>query len=80
MSTRLKLSVQNEYTFSKSVKNPYTKRLKKQVNIHLEEEIVDYFKELSQETGIPYQSLSNLYLKDCVQSKRKLSVEWTGTA
>ena len=72
--------MQDEYDFSKSAKNPYTKRLKKQVTIRLEEEIVDYFKELSQETEIPYQSLVNLYLKDCVQSKRKLSIEWTTTA
>lgn len=72
--------MQDEYDFSKSVKNPYAKRLKKQVTIRLEEGIVDYFKELSQETEIPYQSLINLYLKDCVQSKRKLSMEWTATA
>lgn len=72
--------MKNKYDFSKSVKSPYAKRLKKQVMICLEEEIVDYFKELSKETEIPYQSLINLYLKDCVQSKRKLSMEWTATA
>ncbi|NJN32354.1 MAG: BrnA antitoxin family protein [Synechococcales cyanobacterium RM1_1_8] len=71
--------MQDEYDFSESVKNPYAKRLKKQVTIRLEEEIVDYFKELSLETEIPYQSLINLYLKDCIQSKRKLSLEWTVT-
>jgi uncharacterized protein (DUF4415 family) len=71
--------MQDEYDFSESVKNPYAKRLKKQVTIRLEEEIVDYFRELSLETEIPYQSLINLYLKDCVQSKRRLSLAWIVT-
>lgn len=69
-----------EYDFSQSVKNPYTKKLKKQVTIRLEEEIVDYFKGLAEETGVPYQSLINLYLQDCMQSKRKLSMEWVSPA
>jgi uncharacterized protein (DUF4415 family) len=65
-----------EYDFSQSVKNPYIKKLKKQVTIRLEEDVVDYFKLLAQQTGIPYQSLINLYLQDCVKSQRKLSLEW----
>jgi predicted DNA binding CopG/RHH family protein len=68
--------MKKEYDFSQSVKNPYVKKLKKQVTIRLEEEIIDYFKELAEEIGIPYQSLINLYLQDCVRSRRKLSLDW----
>jgi uncharacterized protein (DUF4415 family) len=65
--------MREEYDFSQSVLNPY---VKKQVTIRLEEDVVDYFKGLSEETKIPYQTLINLYLKDCVKSQRKLSLEW----
>jgi len=68
--------MRDEYDFSESVPNPYAKRLKKQVTIRLEEDIVDYFKQLSEENDIPYQTLINLYLRDCVRSQRKLSLEW----
>lgn len=68
--------MREEYDFSQSVPNPYAKKLKKQVTIRLEEEIVDYFKSLSKETEIPYQTLINLYLRDCVKAQRKLSLEW----
>ncbi|MGF1518329.1 MAG: BrnA antitoxin family protein [Nodosilinea sp.] len=64
------------YDFSASVKNPYTKKLKKQITIRLEEEAVDYFKDLAHEARIPYQSLINLYWQDCVKTRRKLSLEW----
>ncbi len=68
--------MRDEYDFSQSVQNPYSKKLKKQVTIRLEEDVVDYFKQISEETGIPYQSLINLYLRDCVRSQRKPSLEW----
>jgi uncharacterized protein (DUF4415 family) len=68
--------MREEYDFSQSVLNPYVKKLKKQVTIRLEEDVVDYFKGLSEETKIPYQTLINLYLKDCVKSQGKLSLEW----
>ena len=61
--------MREEYDFSQSVLNPY---VKKQVTIRLEEDVVDYFKGLSEETKIPYQTLINLYLKDCVKSQGKL--------
>jgi len=64
--------MQDKYNFSESVQNPYFKKLKQQVTIRLEKEIVDYFKTLSEEAGIPYQSLINLYLQDCVRSQKKL--------
>jgi uncharacterized protein (DUF4415 family) len=72
--------MKDDYDFSQSVKNPYIKKLKKQVTIRLEEEVVDYFQSLAEETGISYQSLINLYLQDCVKSQRKPSLEWLGEA
>lgn len=57
-------------------KNPYSNRVKKQITINLDEEIVDYFKEQSENYGIPYQTLINLYLSDCVASKRELQMSW----
>jgi predicted DNA binding CopG/RHH family protein len=68
--------MKNEYDFSDSVQNPYANKLKKHITIRTEEEIVDYFKTLSKEMGIPYQSLINLYLHDCMRSQKKLSLEW----
>ena len=67
-----------EYDFSKmrGRRNPYAKRLKKQITIRLGVDVIDYFKELSEETGIPYQNLINLYLRDCVVSGRKPSLRW----
>ena len=56
--------------------NPYVKELKKQVTIKLSPSVIDYFKEESNETGIPYQTLINLYLVDCVKNKRKIDVKW----
>ena len=68
--------MREEYDFSDSIKNPYTKYLRKSVTIRLGVDVIEYFKELSKETDIPYQTLINLYLKDCVQSGRKLNIEW----
>ena len=65
--------MREEYDSSQSVKNPYAKHLKKPVTIHLELEVIEYFEEISKDTDIPYQTLISLYLKDCVQSHRKLS-------
>ncbi len=70
--------MKKEYDLSKMKrrKNPYAKRLKKQVTIRMGVDIIDYFKTMAEETGIPYQNLINLYLRDCVQSERKLQMEW----
>jgi uncharacterized protein (DUF4415 family) len=70
--------MRKEYDFSKMKgrKNPYAKRLKKQVTIRMGVDIINYFMQLAEETGIPYQSLINLYLRDCVQSNRRISVKW----
>ena len=56
--------------------NPYAKELKKQVTIKIAPSVIDYFKEESTETGIPYQTLINLYLVDCVKEKKKLNMSW----
>jgi hypothetical protein len=68
--------MRKEYDFSQSVKNPYTKQLRKPVTINLGVDVIEYFERLSEETDIPYQTLISLYLKDCVQSHRKLSFTW----
>ena len=57
-------------------KNPYTKKIKKQITINIDIETIDYFKELSSNTGIPYQTLINLYLSDCAENKRELEMAW----
>ena len=68
--------MRKEYDFSKSRKNPYAKALKKQITIRLEEPTINYFKGLAKETGIPYQTLINLYLRDCAVKERKISMSW----
>lgn len=70
--------MKDEYDLSKmkSRSNPYAKRLKKQITLRLQPEIIDYFKSLSDESAIPYQSLINLYLLDCVKQHRKLKMDW----
>ncbi len=68
--------MRKEYDFSKSRKNSYASQLKKQITIRLDEDAVAYFKGLSKEVGIPYQSLFNLYLRDCASSHRKLNLNW----
>lgn len=70
--------MRKEYDFSKlkGRKNPYAKRLKKQITIRVGVDILEYFKELAEETGIPYQNLINLYLRDCVISKKRPSLRW----
>lgn len=64
------------YDFSKSVKNPYAKRLKRQITIRLDNGTIEYFKTLGKKKGIPYQSLINLYLKDCAESHKELKFKW----
>jgi uncharacterized protein (DUF4415 family) len=68
--------MRKEYDFSKSRQNPYASQLKKQITIRLDEDAITYFKGISEEMGIPYQSLINLYLRDCAASQRKLDLSW----
>ena len=57
-------------------KNPYSKELKQKITIKLSQVVIEYFKSESEETGIPYQTLINLYLSDCVKEKRKIDIKW----
>ena len=68
--------MRKEYDFSAAKKNPYAAQLKKQITIRLDEESIAYFKTISEDVGIPYQSLINLYLRDCAASHRKLNLYW----
>jgi uncharacterized protein (DUF4415 family) len=70
------MKMRKEYDFSKARKNPYARRLKRQVTIRMDEGTVKYFKELALESGVPYQTLINLYLRDCAASHKKLSLQW----
>ncbi len=70
--------MREHYDFSKmkGKKNPYIKFLKQPVTMRLDRDSVDYFKSLAEESGIPYQTLINLYLRDCVAKERKLDMKW----
>jgi predicted DNA binding CopG/RHH family protein len=66
--------MRDEYDFSQARPNPYLP--KKQVTIRLDQSTIDYFKNLSTQQGIPYQTLINSYLSDCARNKRELSMSW----
>lgn len=68
--------MREEYDFTNAVKNPYTAKLKKQITINLNTETIDYFKSEAKNTGIPYQTLINLYLADCAEKKKKIEIQW----
>jgi uncharacterized protein (DUF4415 family) len=68
--------MKKRYDFSKARPNPYAKRLKKAVTIRLDQDALEYFQNLAEETGIPYQTLINLYLRECATSKKKLHLHW----
>jgi predicted DNA binding CopG/RHH family protein len=70
--------MKSEYDLSKleSRRNPYASRLKKPVTIRMGNEVIEYFKGMAEESGIPYQTLINMYLQDCVIQKRQLEINW----
>jgi len=72
--------MRKQYDFSKARRNPYAKRLKRQVTIRLDEQTIGYFKALAEETEVPYQTLINLYLRDCAASRRRLAMNWRRAA
>ena len=72
--------MRKEYDFSKAKKNPCAKYFKKQVTIRLDETTVTYFKEMADEVDVPYQTLINLYLRDCASTGRRLSIKWKPAA
>lgn len=71
-----------EYNLSKmkSRRNPYASKLKKPVTMRLSADVVDYFKRMAEEAGVPYQSLINLYLRDCLAQNRKVQIHWPKVA
>ena len=69
--------MKKEYDFSNARPNPYAKKLKSQITINLDTETIDYFKKQAADSGIPYQTLINLYLGDCAKNNRKLTMAWT---
>jgi predicted DNA binding CopG/RHH family protein len=68
--------MRREYDFSRARRNPYAAKLKRSVTIRLDESTIDYFKDLAEKTEIPYQTLINLYLRECAGTRRRLSLEW----
>ena len=68
--------MRKEYDFSNARTNPCAAQLKKSITIRLDEDSIAYFKSISEDVGIPYQSLINLYLRDCANSRKKLSLNW----
>jgi len=72
--------MKKEYDFSKGKKNPYIAALKRQVTIRIDAETINYFKDLSENNDIPYQTLINLYLRDCAQKHKKLNVKWLSSS
>ena len=68
--------MKKHYDFAKSVSNPYIRKAKKQVTIRLDSDTIEYFKSLAGSSGIPYQNLINLYLRDCAAEKKRLKLDW----
>lgn len=68
--------MRKEYDFSRSIRNPYTKKLKKAISIRIDPDTIEYFKKLSVETGWPYQNLMNHYLADCAAKGLRPTVSW----
>lgn len=71
--------MKKNYDFSHSRKNPYARALKRQITIRLDQDTIGYFRALAEETGLPYQSLMNMYLRDCAQNHRKLRLKWAAS-
>ena len=72
--------MRKEYDFSKAKRNPYAKHFKRQVTIRLDENTINYFKKMAADLGMPYQTLINLYLRDCAAAGRRLSINWNPAA
>jgi predicted DNA binding CopG/RHH family protein len=74
------MKAQYDLSEMKSRRNPYASKLKKSVTMRLSEDVVEYFKSMVTEAGVPYQSLINLYLRDCLAHNRKVEIKWPGAA
>ncbi len=69
--------MRDNYDFSNGIKNPYADRLKKQITIRLDAQVIEYFKNMAEETGMPYQNIINYYLLDCVKEKKHLELAFS---
>ena len=68
--------MKEEYDFSKSIKNPYAKKVKKQISLNIEVETIEYFKSIAAKTGMPYQTLINSFLTDCAIRHAEPKISW----
>jgi uncharacterized protein (DUF4415 family) len=68
--------MRKHYDFSNAKRNPYAHHLKRQVTLRLDQDTISYFKQLSEDTGIPYQTLINLYLRECASTGKRFSLAW----
>lgn len=68
--------MRDEYNFSGATKNPYVKKVKKQITINIDADVISYFKDMSTQCGIPYQTLINMYLTDCAKQNIRLNTSW----
>jgi uncharacterized protein (DUF4415 family) len=68
--------MRKHYDFTNAVKNPYARRLKRQVTIRLEQDTLEYFKGIAVESDIPYQKLINLFLRECAEQHKKPTIRW----
>lgn len=68
--------MKKEYDFSNAKPNPYASQLKRTITIRIDEDSISYFKQLADETGLPYQSLINLFLKNCAKNKLRPDISW----
>ncbi len=71
--------MKKSYDFSKATRNPFAKRLKKQITIRIDGGTLEYFRGLSEQLGVPYQSLINLYLGDCARTEKRPSLKWSAS-
>jgi len=72
--------MRKSYDFSKATRNPYGKRVKRQLTIRVDDATIEYFRELAEEVSVPYQTLINMYLRDCAASRRRLAMKWIPAA
>ncbi|MBZ0167878.1 hypothetical protein MELA_01667 [Candidatus Methylomirabilis lanthanidiphila] len=72
--------MRKSYDFSKATRNPYAKRVKRQLTIRVDDATIEYFRALAEEVSLPYQTLINMYLRDCAASKRRLAMKWIPAA
>ena len=69
--------MRDHYDFSNGIKNPYADRLKKQITIRLDDKVIEYFKQMAEETGMPSQNIINYYLLECVKENKRMEVAFT---